>query len=474
MTKKRAVIYCRISQDRTGAGLGVARQREDCERLAARLGWEVVQVESDNDTSAYSGKKRQGYAAVLEAIRHGRVDAVLAWHEDRLHRSPRELEDYIEACEPRAIVTRFAQAGELDLTTSSGRLTARIRGAVARQESEHKAERVKRAQLQAARDGRWLGGAPPFGWNIRPDGSATLNRAEAREIQGACKALLAGASLGSIVADLNARNVSTSTGRPWNYTSLRQVLTRPRNAGLSVLNGEVLGRLTWPAIISEDTHRAVVKLLSDPARRRSVTNRAKWLLAGIAVCGKAGCGQPLKSATAARNRSKGTTRTVYRCPAGGGGHVARSANAVDEHVEGVLLGLLSREDFLTVFADGPAPEDTEALRVEAMSLRERQSEAADLFIKGRITGSQLAQISEETQRLLDQVEAALADSTRGSALAQFVGRDPQPVWATLALDRRRAVVRELMTVTVLPSARRGNIYDPELVSIKPRRGPSGA
>ena len=38
---RRAAIYVRISQDRNGEGLGVKRQREDCLRLAKRLGWVV-------------------------------------------------------------------------------------------------------------------------------------------------------------------------------------------------------------------------------------------------------------------------------------------------------------------------------------------------------------------------------------------------------------------------------------------------
>ena len=39
---RRAAIYCRISQDRGGAGLGVTRQEEDCRALSARKGWDVV------------------------------------------------------------------------------------------------------------------------------------------------------------------------------------------------------------------------------------------------------------------------------------------------------------------------------------------------------------------------------------------------------------------------------------------------
>lgn len=464
---QRAAIYCRISEDRTGAGLGVERQREDCEALAARLGADVVALYTDNDVSAYSGRARPGYVALLDGIRAGSVDVVLAWHEDRLHRSPRELEDYIDACAPGEVATMFVQAGELDLATASGRMTARIRGAVSRAESEHKAERVRRAQLQAAQAGRWLGGARPYGWNVETDGSATLNTAEAREVRRACEAILSGASLGSIVADMNGRGLTTSTGRRWNYTSLRQIVQRPRNAGLSVLHGEVLGKLTWPAIVSETTWRGVCAVLNDPGRKRSTSNRVRHLLAGIATCGAEGCGLPLKSASVT-TRQAGTYRTVYRCPAGGGGHVARDAQALEAHVVGVLLGVLAKPQSAPALAVPGAPS-AESVQLEAVALRAQMGEAADLFGESKITGAQLAKITGRLQARLDDAEAEMARAARGSALAPFrKGHNPEDVWKSLSMDRKRDVVREMMTVTVLPSGRRGKVYDPELVRIEPR------
>jgi len=61
----RAAVYTRISRDFTGAVAGVARQEQDCREKAASLGWEVAEVFSDNDTSAYSGKRRPRYEAML-------------------------------------------------------------------------------------------------------------------------------------------------------------------------------------------------------------------------------------------------------------------------------------------------------------------------------------------------------------------------------------------------------------------------
>ena len=127
---RSAAIYCRISKDRAGAGLGVDRQEQDCRELAIRLGWTVTAVHADNDISAYSGKPRPAYRALLADLRAGRVDAVLAWHNDRLHRSTAELEEYIEVS--GAAPTHFVKAGPLDLSTASGRMTARITGAVSR------------------------------------------------------------------------------------------------------------------------------------------------------------------------------------------------------------------------------------------------------------------------------------------------------------------------------------------------------
>ena len=62
----------------------------------------------------------------------------------------------------------------------------------------------------------------------------------------------------------------------------------PRNAGLSVYRGEVVGSARWPAILAEDTWRGVVAVLDDPGRRTTPGRPPRWLLSGLAVCGVCG------------------------------------------------------------------------------------------------------------------------------------------------------------------------------------------
>jgi len=70
----RAGIYARISSDRDGQQLGVRRQLEDCERLAERKGWQVVERYIDDDVSAYNGHQRPDYRRMLATSESGLID----------------------------------------------------------------------------------------------------------------------------------------------------------------------------------------------------------------------------------------------------------------------------------------------------------------------------------------------------------------------------------------------------------------
>ena len=137
----RAAIYLRISQDHTGEALGVSRQLEDCREFAAKLDWPVVEVYTDNDISAISGKVRPDYHRMLRDVEAKKITAIVAWSPDRLYRRLADLENLIPVIEGHGITVRTVKAGDLDLTSAYGRMLARILGAIATGEGEVKAER---------------------------------------------------------------------------------------------------------------------------------------------------------------------------------------------------------------------------------------------------------------------------------------------------------------------------------------------
>src|SRR5256885_14272605 len=99
----RAGVYARISSDREGDGLGVARQIEDCERLAERKGWRIVERYVDDDVSAWSGRRRPEYARSPADLEAGAINGLLVYDLDRLHRPPSELEGVIDLCQRRRL-----------------------------------------------------------------------------------------------------------------------------------------------------------------------------------------------------------------------------------------------------------------------------------------------------------------------------------------------------------------------------------
>jgi site-specific DNA recombinase len=162
--RRRCAIYCRISQDRNHDELGVARQEKAGRQIGKRKGWDVVAVFVDDDRSGFSGKPRPRYLAMVEAVKAGEVNALVAWAPDRLTRHPRELEDLIDLLDAHGIEVATHIAGDYDLTTSGGRITARVVGAVARHESEIKSERAMLKAAQIAEQGDFHGGQRPFGY----------------------------------------------------------------------------------------------------------------------------------------------------------------------------------------------------------------------------------------------------------------------------------------------------------------------
>src|SRR5829696_6144503 len=212
----RAGVYLQQSKDQHGTGLAVARQREDCLKLCTERGWTPVEY-ADNDISAYSGRHRPAYQQMLADINAGHLDAVVAWDLDRLHRRPIELEHFIDLADRHRLALATV-SGDTDLSTDSGRLFARVKGAVARSEGERKSVRQKRAALQAAELGKPHLGPRPFGYER--DG-ITIRDGEAEALGAAYRNLLAGGTLTRISRELTSAGFMTPQGKPFSHKAVR-------------------------------------------------------------------------------------------------------------------------------------------------------------------------------------------------------------------------------------------------------------
>jgi site-specific DNA recombinase len=145
--------------------LGVARQVEDCRKLAAERGWMVAEEYVDNDVSAYSGKARPSYRRMLADLEAGERDAVIVYNLDRLHCQPTELEEFVALSEKAGVTNVATATADIDLGNDDGLFTARMFAAFAAKESGRRSARVRRKMQANAAAGLPHGGSlRPFGY----------------------------------------------------------------------------------------------------------------------------------------------------------------------------------------------------------------------------------------------------------------------------------------------------------------------
>ena len=432
------------------------RQEQECRRLCESKGWEITAVYEDDDRSAYSGKRRPQYEAMLDAVRDGKVTAIVAWHPDRLHRSPRELEDFIDLIEAHKVKVATVQAGIVDLTTPTGRMSARIVGAVARGESEHKSERAKLKHRQLAESGTWSGGGTrPFGFE--PD-RVTIRLTEAKLIREAVSRYLAGDSLHAIAGDWNQRGILTSTGRPWKTHVLRRMIGSARIAGWREHRGELVSKAAWSPIISLDQHHAVRAVLADPDRLKRRTTR-RYLLTGYAFCGL--CGEKLVARPTSDKRKK------YVCAGGvnftGCGRISGLAEPIDELIAGAVTRRLRDADLEHTLT--PMTED---VRAEVDEIQTRLDDLAEMYATGDITRREWMTARESLGHRLSSLRATETvvvgrRATVADARALAAG---EAGWDDLPIQRQRSVVELLVErIVVGPAVAGRNFFDPSRVEI---------
>ncbi len=152
-----------MSQDRTREAAGVERQLHDCRELVANQNYQLVREFIENDTSAYRPQgRRPQWQSLVEMVRQGKLEVIVAYHTDRLYRHPMDLEQIVD--DVHAVRIETVRSGVLDLATDTGQMVARIFGATARQEVARKADRQARALADKAKQGKYNGGRRPLGY----------------------------------------------------------------------------------------------------------------------------------------------------------------------------------------------------------------------------------------------------------------------------------------------------------------------
>ena len=389
-------------------------------RFAERCGYTVDEVYVDDDISAWSGKPRPEFQRMLDDLR--RAGSGQCWPGISTGLPASARAGGVHRPVRRAGRRAWRVTGDVDLGSHIGRLTARMLGGLARYESDHKSERIRRKheEIAAERARCSGGGSRPYGYE---SDKVTIRAAEAAIVRECAKRLLAGEPVRSIARDLNERGVTPRAAA----TGLRRVC-----GGCSLHRGSAASGATrrdrrqseWPAIIARRTAQ-IRSRLANPERR---TNKSRAPLPAR----RSARVQPLRRTAGRPPRSGGKRR--YACAKGPGfsgcGRTYITADDVERFViEAVLIpARLGRAPASERAAAGRAPDAQRWLEERNRRRRSRSSSPPP-------TGSR--EISMDELRAAREADRAAPDH-RPQAARQAI---PHQRARRLRRQRRRAPCR---------------------------------
>lgn len=444
----RAAIYARISDDDKGERLGITDQIEDCQSRAESEGW-LSEVFSDNDIGAFRKKHRPGYEAMLDDLRSGKFDVLLARDDGRFTRNMPGFLELLAVVEEGKIQVVTLWTDRWDLSTAAGRKRVRDSASDAQYEAERTAERVARARLRGAKKGLPSpGGQRAYGFKAD---RITHEPKEAAAIRDIANRVLSGKSLrsASLTYELDPKNV-------------RRLLLASRVAGIRSYKG-VEYPAVWDPILDLETWKSVCAVLSVKSRDgvAGVVAR-KYLLTGFLWCGvcDARC-FPFKRADGGAAR--------YVCHPGG--HVARVMTRLDDLVRDAVL---ARADLKVT-----PPEIDPALPAAVAGYEARLSQARELFMEGGLSKDEYATMKTDLETRLSAAVAALA-AVGDAWSAERASAERHPSWDPTSREapfdayywwskadlreRRKLIDRHIVRINVHKSGMRSR-FDPASVEI---------
>jgi site-specific DNA recombinase len=432
--------------------------------------------------------RRPRFEEVLEDLWEGRANRLLAVELDRAMRDPRDLEDLIDVVQAKGLNVGSI-GGTLQFTdggTDDEIDRARFLVMMANRESRTRRNRTKRYRERDCHLAKGHG-IRPFGWEAdrktaNPHEKAVIVRCcdfvlldseedrkrDRKEQQGkSLRQLAAMLRAGTLLPpdkDGNPVFVPTVTGVEWSAEGLRDLLVRHRNAGIVIHQKQRReDRVAeWEPLIDVDTFEAVLAKLTDTSRLTNNGGRErKHLGSGVFLCGKCADGTTMQV-------TKGQRDPRYRC-CGSANHLTRNQHHVDTLVKGVMVELLT-DGALARMLDTSTPDiDLAALRREKRAITEHLDKQAEFHSLGHISDRQFLAASKRGNERIAELSATIqgAITAASSELAAIAtAEQPAQAWLAAPLIVQQAVMREMITVTILPTGRAGRGFDPDGVRIE--------
>ena len=279
--KKNAAIYCRVStEDQAREGYSLPEQQEKLKDLCKFRDYNIYKIYEDAGISGKDMDHRPAFKEMLEEVKNGNVNVIVAYKLDRLTRSVRDLEVLISELEKYNCSLECAM-DDINTSTANGRFFVRMFTVLSQLEIERVSERTKFGMAGAIKDGH-IPVSKTLGF-MRDNKKLIINPAESEIVERIFDLYLKGKSYQAIANIFNEEKV---LNKKWYDTTIQKILGNPLYKGDFISGARTGNPVLYENVVEPIISKKLWEDCQEQSRKntRNYTRRNDYIFFQKIVC----------------------------------------------------------------------------------------------------------------------------------------------------------------------------------------------
>jgi len=423
---KNAGIYIRVStEDQAREGFSLGEQQEKLEQLCKYKDYKVFKIYKDAGISAKDMEHRPAFQQMLQDMRAGKINYIVAYKLDRVTRSVKDLEVLISDLEKHNCYL-VCDRDDVNTSTANGRFFVRMLTVLSQLEIEIVSERTKFGLTGAIKSGH-IPGTCPLGYKRDESKKIIIDETTKDVILRIFNMYLEGKSFQTIANILNEEKVLTP--KNWTDATIEKII----NNKIYVGDYERYKRVAKEQGIETVVYRDVVEpiitraMYEDVQRQKEINQRAYcrdriYIFMQKLVCPK--CGKTMTCKGAGGKKKK---YMYYHCE---DCKLYIREDLVEQEIMPLIMGLIEydmtvKKYFYPVLAD-KKENDTSKLDKEISSLQSQKNRIKEAYLKGIVQVEDFSEdykVIEEKLNVLEQKRLETIDLNKQTFNPQHLMAD---------------------------------------------------
>ncbi len=434
--RKIAGVYIRVStEDQAREGFSLGEQKEKLLQLCSFKDLEVYKVYKDAGISAKDMEHRPQFQEMLQDMKEGKINYIVAYKLDRITRSVRDLEELISVLEQYNCFL-LCDRDDVNTSTANGRFFVRMLTVLSQLEIEIVSERTKFGLNGAIKSGH-IPGQRPFGYTKSEDKKMIVDNATRPYVEKIFDMYLEGKSFQQIANYFKENNIYPK--KKWRDTTIQKIIDNKIYMGdyeqyKRIGKQENLEPIVYMNVVEPIISRAKWEECQKQKERNQRTYTRDRIYTFFQRLKCPSCSRIMKCKGSGGTKRKYMYYTCEHC------HINFNENYVEELLESFIYDLLEydmavKKFFLPILEDKNNKIDTTTIDKEIRTLEKQRDRIKQAYIKGIVEMEDF----KEDYKLIEDKLANLENKKLELVNLETFNYSPHELLAQRDLEREKMI-----------------------------------